>query len=197
MRTISWQRRWAAYLATAALLLLSGLLVQRSHRVSANPVVAPSLETAPIHVSWAQWYRDTQSLKQAADIVVVGTFVGNGTTVTSDKEPGIVLTDFPFAVDAVITDPQRRVQAGPITVRQTGGIVGTTRYAVEGDPLFQPAERAVLFLHEYSPGHYYVIGGPSGRFLVQAGVVLPVAQDGVKFAAPPSEAAFIDAIRNR
>ncbi|MFL6116488.1 MAG: hypothetical protein ACJ786_34795, partial [Catenulispora sp.] len=32
------------------------------------------------------------------------------------------------------------------------------------DPVFTVGEAATLFLHEYEPGKYYVIGGPNGRF---------------------------------
>jgi len=158
---------------------------------------SPTMETVAMGASWAHWYRDTRVLKQASDVVVMGTVAGAGRITASTAEPGIVLTDYPFTIDTVVSDPQHRLQGATITIRQTGGIVGTTRYLVEGDPLFEPNERAVLFLHEFGPGQYYVEGGPSGRFVVQNGLVRPVASDGVQLTAPMSEAAFVDSIRNR
>ena len=83
-----------------------------------------------------------------------------------------------------------------LTLRQTGGVDNGTRYVVEDDPLFQRGEQAVLFLHEFSSGHYYVVGGPSGRFLVQGGNVKPVNDEGVHLPATLTESGFYTQVQN-
>jgi hypothetical protein len=40
------------------------------------------------------------------------------------------------------------------------------------------------------------LGGPSGRFEVQNGLVTPINDEGVKFVAPMSESDFVAAIQN-
>lgn len=49
-----------------------------------------------------------------------------------------------------------------IIIKQTGD----ESVEVEDDPLLKPGETAVLFLRDYSPGHYFIVGGPPGRFHV-------------------------------
>jgi hypothetical protein len=201
MSTIATIRRlarrdgWATRVVlTVGLLFCGGFFVARTVSTP-SPSSASAIVTVPLHASWAQWYRDTQSLKRAADVIAVGTFKDNGMTTESQKEPGIIVSDFTFTVATIVADPGHRVQGATLAVRQTGGVVGTTRYVLEDDPLFQPNERAILFLHEYAPGHYYVVGGPSGRFAVQGGIVRPIAQDGIKVAASTTEIDFVNQLR--
>src|SRR5487761_1710802 len=74
---------------------------------------------------------------------------------------------------------------------QTGGTVNGHVAQIADDPLFKVGERVVLFLHEYSPGRYFVVGGPSGRFELQAdGTVRPFNDEGVRMTAM-SEEAFV------
>lgn len=176
--------------------VLLGIGLARGQQPFAQPQVrlaAPTLETVSLSSDWAVTYQDIKSLKQAADVVVVGTITGVG-GVTSTK-PGLVFTDFTFQVRNVLQDPRGRVSGPTLSIHQTGGVIGNRRYEIQDDPLFQQGEQAILFLHEYSPGHYFVIGGPTGRFRVQGGLVHPVDDEGVQFAASMSEAAFVDLIR--
>jgi hypothetical protein len=51
-------------------------------------------------------------------------------------------------------------------------------------------EEAILFLHQFSPGQYFVMGGPSGRFEVRKGLVQPVNNEGVKLPSSLTEQQF-------
>jgi len=86
------------------------------------------------------------------------------------------------------------VKAPNITVHQTGGSVNSELLQLDDDPLFHVNEQAVLFLHEYALGQYYVVGGPTGRFGIQAGYVRPTAPDGVKLAEGTTETIFLSSI---
>jgi hypothetical protein len=147
-----------------------------------------------VDVSWAKGYHDLKSLKQDSDIAVVGVITGIA-SVTQDNA-GVPDTDFTFAVRQVFWNPQKRPVGFTILLHQTGGVINGQRIEASDDPLFQQGEQAVLFLHEYSPGHYFVIGGPSGRFLIQGGLVKPISDEGVHFAAPLPLATFIANVQN-
>ena len=64
-----------------------------------------------------------------------------------------------------------------IWVYQSGGItpLGET-YVAFGDPLMQVGDFLILFLHEWAPRKYYVVGGPQGRFMVQGGQVYSIGE---------------------
>lgn len=152
------------------------------------------MQTVKISVSWVRGYQDLKSLKQASDIVVAGT-ITKIARVTKDKK-GIVTTDFVFSISHIVWDPRHLLKDSSIIIHQTGGIINNIRYEVDDDPLFQLGERAVLFLHEYKSGYAYVVGGPTGRFTVQGGMVTPINDEGVKFTALISETAFFASIQN-
>lgn len=145
-------------------------------------------KTVTYGASWAITYNDLKSLKQAADLGVVGTITRASAVATDQSD--LVFTDFVFTIKTALSDPGRRLTGASIIVHQTGGIVGSTLYQMEDDPLFEIGEQAVLFLHEYSPGHYFVVGGPTGRFVVQNGMVGPINDEGIALGTSPTEAAF-------
>ncbi|WIG59519.1 MAG: hypothetical protein OJF49_002266 [Ktedonobacterales bacterium] len=158
----------------------------------------PTLNTPKvvyIAASWAQSYRDVKSLKRDADIAVAGTIASMAGT--SGDAVGVVATDFVFSISRAIYNPHGQTLGATITLHQTGDTISNTPYPyeMEDDPLFQPGEQLVLFLHEYSAGHYYVIGGPTGRFEVRSGVVLPATGAGVQLAPSTSLDAFVTMIQ--
>jgi hypothetical protein len=149
-------------------------------------------QACTLEVSWAMGYNNLSSLKKASDLAVVGAIVG----INSVKEdpPGIPSTLFVFRVSQVLWNPHHLTSLATVLVNQTGGIVNNRRCTVSDDPLFQVGEQAVLFLHQYSSGHYFVNGGPSGRFSLQRGMVKPINNEGIQFAALPL-AAFITKVQ--
>lgn len=126
--------------------------------------------------SWAQSFKDVSSLKRASDLVVSGQVSAKVGQATSD---GIPFTDFAFTVQAVVYDP-RWVAPHSVILHQTGGAAGGQVLEIADDPLFVVGERAVLFLRQYAPGHYYVIGGPNGRFEVNGTRIVPADPHGVQ-----------------
>lgn len=55
-----------------------------------------------------------------------------------------------------------------LTVRQVGGVLGDVRQEVVDDPLMTVGDQVVLFLRlDPTLGHYGVLSGPAGRFVVK------------------------------
>jgi hypothetical protein len=138
--------------------------------------------TVDMDASWSIRFADVKSAKQASDVVVKGTitsiqFVGY---VKNDlgQDDHIVFTDYVFTIDQRVADARHLITGPTIVIHQTGGILNGIKHEIQDDPLFQIHEQAVLFLKIYRPGYGYVMGGPSGRFMVHNGVVQPRSQDG-------------------
>jgi hypothetical protein len=145
-----------------------------------------------IEVSWAMFYETLGELKRATalDLAVQGVFTTilstQGQENPSSGSNGPISTNFSFTISKVLLDPHHLLTSSPthITIHQTGGWQGNTLHQVCGDPLFRISEGTILFLHQFSPGQYLVIGCPSGRFEVHHGFVQPVNDEGVKL--PPN-----------
>jgi len=124
-------------------------------------------------------YTDLQSLKSASDAVVSGKVSKAHATVRSGK-PGYPTTDYEFTVSKVVWNSSGTDITSPVLLHQTGGVLDGTQYAVDDDPNFTIGEQDVLFLHEYTSGHFYVVGGPTGRFRVTDGMVSPMNDEGIQ-----------------
>ncbi|HEY7347603.1 MAG TPA: hypothetical protein VH599_04735 [Ktedonobacterales bacterium] len=195
-KTRFWRVREKAALKRLGGLLLIGLVAASAVIVSGCSSSSRPGQTVKISASWAVTYHDLKSLKQGSDIAAVGSISEVANVTREGPGRGDVTTDFVFSISKVILDPGQRVKGSSLTIHQVGGVMGDTLYEVEDDPLFQVGEHLILFLHEYSPGHYYVAGGPTGRFEIRNNMVTPVNDEGVKFSAPMTEADFIAAIQS-
>ncbi len=131
--------------------------------------------------SWAESYPDLHSLKNASDLVVLGTFTRATQEPQADSHSP-VFTDFDFTVTRILANPKKSGILGNITIHQTGGTVNGLLYQFDSDPLFQVGEQAVLFLRQYAPNQFFVIGGPNGRFEVKNGLVTPAKANRIQFA---------------
>ncbi|HEX7734608.1 MAG TPA: hypothetical protein VF458_07090 [Ktedonobacteraceae bacterium] len=157
-----------------------------------------------MQANWAMSYSSLHELKHASalDLAVQGTFTKivrtQGQFAPSNGQDALLSTDFSFAVSKVLLDSHHAPGNAPanFTVHQSGGWLGGTLHQVCDDPLFQAGEEAVLFLHEFQPGQYYVMGGPSGRFEVRGGLVQPVNDEGVKLPANLTTARFYALFQN-
>lgn len=165
-------------------------------RLDAPSSPQPGAHQAEKHValsaSWAVGYQSIAELRRDADLVVLGSITGIA-GVENDSN-GLPFTDFTFRIERVISDPKARRGLSSITLHQTGGVMNGYRYEVEDDTLFSIGERAILFLREYSPGKYHVIGGPTGRFRSSGGRVAPIVTTGVRFTSPMTEGEFISLV---
>lgn len=141
-------------------------------------------KSASLDASWAIEYQSVASLKSNADVAVLGTFT-KVLQQTIDKN-NIPYTDFQFSVKRQLFKSQSKKSVAngvTLSIHQTGGTVDGVLMQVDDDPLFKVGDSAVLFLHEYAPEKYYVIGGPTGRFKVAANdQVSPINDEGVKFS---------------
>jgi hypothetical protein len=143
--------------------------------------------------SWAVEYHTLHDLKAHATVAVQGSFTGVIAQTTDDK--GIPYTDFEFTVDQVLNDPGHLVTPGAkLVIHQTGGTVNGQVHQIGDDPLFQVSESCVLFLNQFQPGHFFVIGGPTGRFEIKKGTVSPHDPKGAPFSGSPAE--FATAVQN-
>jgi hypothetical protein len=184
---ISTQKKWLILL-----LSICGVVVMSGCGQSQAPQATKG--TLTIHqakASWAVLYHDFKSLKQNADLVVAGTIVGVS-KLTGD--PPLVFTQFIFQITRTIWNPKHLAASNQVIVNQTGGIVGNDLYEIRDGPLFQQGEAMILFLRQYEPGLFSVIGGPSGRFELHNGMVTPINDEGVRFTAPMPEADFLTAV---
>lgn len=164
---------------------LSGCGAPSTSRVQTLPVSQGQHYSRQVSIdaSWSMSYKDLKSLKAASTAVIEGS-IGAVASATVDTATGIPYTDFALSIHNVVYDPHGHVQGATALVHQTGGIVNNTLYQMDDDPLFQVGEHVVLFLHEYAPGKYFVVGGPTGRFEVRSGIVSAASTHGV--ALPPS-----------
>jgi hypothetical protein len=175
--------RMVVSLATGALLIGSAACGNGEH----------SQRHVTLSASWAAEYESLGALKRSADLAVQGEFERT-IRVTMD-EHRIPYTDFGFTVQRILLRPRSGSPVsvgGTVEIHQTGAASSDVITEVEDDPLFRIRDRAVLFLHEYSPGKYFVIGGPSGRFSIVHGVVTPINNEGVPFSG--DLASFVSAL---
>jgi hypothetical protein len=179
-----------AALVVAGIALIVGFLAMGHANSTSSGAKA---KTVRMEASWAKGYSSLSALKADADLSIDGT-VSNVIGVTKDSK-NLVFTDYAVSIKAVVYDPNHRAPMSAIVVDQTGGIIGDSRFEVADDPLFQVGEHVILFLHEYSPGHFFVIGGPTGRFEVLGGYAHAMSPDGVKFTNPVTEAEFVASSR--
>lgn len=181
-----------------SILLLSsfamwGILLLSGCTSALRPAQGQKMTTVTIYPSWTRLYNDIKSLKHDSDVAVSGTITGISNTTSSQD---LVMTDFTFQIRKTLWDPHKRINGTSLIVQQEGGVTNNTRYVAEDDPLFRVGEEAVLFLHEFSPGNYFVVGGPSGRFLIQGEIVKPINNEGVSLPSNLSESTFYTEIQN-
>lgn len=129
----------------------------------------PPEDTVLLEASWATGYADLASLMADADVVVIGSVDRLLGTNTDARTAGsvtstLIFSDYAFSVERVL---KGAVSTPTITIHQTGGTSNGKTQEVIDDPIFVVDERYVLFLREFSAGNYFVIGGPSGRFIVR------------------------------
>lgn len=146
-----------------------------------------------LSASWAVEYQSFSALKHNADLAVQGEF--ERTMRVTKDEHGVPYTDFGFTVQRILLGPRSGslvAVGGTVEIHQTGAASSDVITDVDDDPLFRVGDQAVLFLHEYSPGKYFVIGGPTGRFSIVNGAVKPINDQGVPFSG--DLASFVSAL---
>lgn len=137
-----------------------------------------SQSTEATTCDYAEHYTTAATLAAHSDLVVAGQVSAR---LGTSSGAGGGATDFAFTVTSVLSDPRHRLPkgAGAVKVHQSGTSTGTQ---CEEDPLFTTGSKNVLFLREYAPGSYFVVGGPNGRLVVRDGQVSPFSDQSLQFA---------------
>jgi len=105
-------------------------------------------------------------------------------TVSSSNVPS---TDFQLTVAKVLADKSNSGVAigSTVVIHQTGGTAQDgTHIESDDDPLFKVGDATVVFLHQFSPGHFYVVGAPNGRFKAGSAIALNSAGAGAAAVTP-------------
>ncbi len=138
----------------------------------ASAAVGTAFAIHPFHQvidpSWAGAYPSYEQMTQHADAVVSGHVVAENGSEVSPQAASLVYTNFEFQVDKWIAGPPATKS---IVLHQMGGSHGLTSSETRDDPPFVVGEKDILFLKMFEPGKYYVLGGPTGRFVVRDGTV--------------------------
>lgn len=144
--------------------------------------------------SWHIRYIDVKSAKQDPElnIILAGTVLS---LKPAQMTNGLVTTDAVFHVTRIAWNPQKLSIGSTILVRAPGGTIGNTRYELDDFPMYRVGEQEVLFLHvDQRTGLSGTLGGPSGRLLVQNGIVKPLNSEGMPVPPNTSENAFLASI---
>lgn len=171
-------------LAAAILVSVSGCTVGAPENTSAEPtgkVLSPS---------WAEAYSSVKEMTAHADAVVVGKVTNAlGTTV----KDGIPYTDFTYEVQTSVKG--KHLASSEIQIHQTGGSVDGMIEVVDGDPLLVVGQKSLLYLRQYEEGKYFIIGGPTGRMLVdKENKVSPMPEGAARDGLPAQLPEFLNRV---
>lgn len=168
---------------TASLVLIATLLAGCSR--GSLPVTSGQVAEA----DWADAYSTVAEMTQHAPVVAVGTVLGvagsgqvNVVLPSGAPNPDTPYTEFTVSVKAAL----KGNPGTTIIVRQTGGRDSAGRtIELAGDPMLKTGETMLMFLREFSPGHFVIMGGPTGRYDISAqGRVIALPQSQIQ--SPPS-----------
>lgn len=157
-----------------------------------NTQISPTVVT--MDASWHMRYTNVRSAKQDPDVNLI--ISGTVASLKPAQQNGpIVTTDAIFNISRVAWNPHKLSVNSTLTVSTLGGTIGNTRYEVDDLPLFQVGEREILFLHfDSKAGRAEALGGPSGRLLVQNGIVKPLNSEGMDVPPNTTEDSFLSSI---
>jgi hypothetical protein len=179
--------RFAASMAAATLLVSTAAC-------SSSPKT-----TAGGEASWAEHYNNLKDLGQHSDLVVSGTFSRISNSGLEDpSSPVSLYTNFEFTVSQILQDKNHKL-SGPgatITIHQLGGTLTADAHEPSGqgvlrkgsvvqtkdDPLYTVGEKALLYLRQGTPGIYFAVGGPNGRYKLVNGSPTPLNSETVQFS---------------
>ncbi|GCE15461.1 hypothetical protein [Tengunoibacter tsumagoiensis] len=189
---IVWKIQGSGKIIGSLALMLSLLILMSACSEASSSQT--SSQTVTMHTSWAEYYTSLKELKQHSDVVVRGTIAEIGTTYKPTDGP--VYTPVTVSITQIISKPQNEDIPAKISLVQTGGKYKNVTYQVDDDPLFQKGEQVILFLKEYKPGKFRISGGPTGRFKIANGTVLPVVSDGVQLSPSTTDTQFASNLQN-
>ena len=126
--------------------------------------------------SWAEYYTSMSDLQSHSDLGISGEVSRVVDTIQKSRDPLHQIVEIKTTDVVWLSDPNRVVPTS-VNVAQAGGVIEGAAFEIEHDPLMRPGDRLVVYLREYEPGQYKIVGGPTGRFAVSNNVVTPIAKD--------------------
>jgi hypothetical protein len=162
--------RITSALATAALLFGAAACGSAEHKQGVS--LAPGMR-----------YTTISELTTHSDLVVTGSVTK---VLGQEQKPDVEMafTNYEFKIDRVLSDPgQKHKGVTTIIDHEPGGTLPNGKaLQVDGGVSLTVGEKATLFLHEYSAGHFYVVG-LDGKFKISDnGLATPGDGSLVKFS---------------
>jgi hypothetical protein len=155
-------------------------------------------EVRHVGASWADGYPSVAEMTTHADLVVEAVIEGIASTGTFTSDSVDASGSVPYSdFHATVVTRLKGQSEGTVTIRQTGGRTAQgSLLVVEGDPLLDAGERAMLFLKRSPSGTYFIMGGPAGRFDISAaGIVTGLPGGSVQDWSSGSRAVFDRAVQ--
>ncbi len=122
-------------------------------------------------------YHDFSELKEASDLIIMGTVKESKTWNLELDEPQfspLIKTDFIVEIEQVILGDAKELSS--LTIVMTGGIVDGETTIIRGYPLLTVGEQSIFFLKETDSGRCIVSGGPTGRYVIEEGKVYSLGE---------------------
>lgn len=158
---------------TKKYVLICGVLLVIIAAAAVTTMSYTPTKTVTSIASWAMGYNTVKSLTNGADVIVLGTVVSGKTyKVYYGDNDFDAFTNYTIAVSQVY----KGKVADNIIVKQTGGKIDNTIYEIVDDPALPSGTQMILFLKQFGPESYFIIGGPQGRFHVVDGKVFSVGE---------------------
>lgn len=145
--------------------------------------------------SWADAYHSIGEMSRNADAIVIGTV--RRVRETTTKHEGMLFTDFDVAISKWISTPKGASvsPAGEVIIHQTGGTLGAKTLIVDDDPLLKVGEQNLLFLRQYAPGRFFIMGGPTGRVTLTNGTLAPLPDGAARDGLPAKTTVVVERIK--
>ncbi len=185
--------RQSVFVTTLGMIILCVVLLAGCTEANGASPGTP-VTIVKMDASWHMRYSNVKSAKQDPDLNLIISGVAVSLKPAQNVQ-GIVTTDVVFNVRQTAWNPQKLPIGTTITIRTLGGIVGNKRYVLDDFPMYQVGEHEILFLHfDRTAGIAGTLGGPSGRLLVQNGLIKPLNDQGMHIPSNTSENAFLASI---
>lgn len=155
-------------------IVITPRLIGGSNTIPDTNTESIQIEDAFFEATYAKRYSSLNELADESIAIVRGIVVSEETPGYKYGGGGVVLSEIEFRVEKLYFGSDRFQPGSVITIGQTGGIIGNTRYQLEYEPLMTKGQEFVFFLTPWGnqfPNKLYTVGSYSGRFLVKDGIV--------------------------
>ena len=124
----------------------------------------------------ADWitYGSFKELLSNTDVIIIGEVVKSSVVTTPLPSPDNHPNSYTQTIHTVNIEKVYKgvINGDSVLIEQYGD---NTKYILES-PQLPTGEKMILFLYEYSPGKYNIVGGPQGRFHIVDGKVYSLGE---------------------